>query len=795
MSPFGISSPANSDSHSHKSPAFGYESEAKRRKTRKGTRSCWECKRRKVRCEFSHSEDAICICCRRRGTECISQEVPEDVVLQSDINRGRHVYLGDRRVLIEDIISDVVNSSRTRGPLAPDSPTRHTTRNPCPHDSQPAIGRGSVQRDAPAPRSGPEQDLNGGLGSLERLSQHLFAATPRRHQLERVCDDAHDLPFYLIQYISEPHSDMSVVTIDRIKERLLSTPTRDAHPVLLARHMLTLAIFLQYLHLDCSLDLGVGFKTSQAIMQELADAAMSFVAIHGNLLASVEGIECMVLEGTFHANMGNLRDAWLTFRRAIGAAQLMGLHRYVGHELLNFLNPRQSAVDTHSLWFRIVYMERFLCLMLGLPSASSDNRFASESALAANTPVSRLERLHAVIASRILDRNADQPSDSDYCVTQEIDAELRRASECLPGRWWLAPNLSGTDGLALFHETQRLMDQVYHYNLLNQLHLPYLLRTGCKAEVERRHACSHDYSKLSCVNASREVLNRFIMLRSFNHAVFCCRAIDFFALLAAMTILLAHLDNHGPGLPCRSAADRLLAHQRDVDRATMEQVLDNMERVGRLGNDALSEKSASLLRRLFDIEAEAAQGRRFDTRMDKILSPATEIAGPSQRLGEDDRVLSIPIPYLGLVNITVPKEEPTTGSLLPGECIHMEEDGHVRHHVASTFPAEAAIASSARTGCVPQHGLNPHQPSPVSLPDLACTEGGRSGPVSVSFVTPMSTPLEDAAVNQNSDMRSVSTADFCDTVFQGVDMAFLNNLTRGGPGLDDAGAWSTNWSS
>ncbi|KAF2496440.1 hypothetical protein BU16DRAFT_437020, partial [Lophium mytilinum] len=51
----------------------------KRRKVRKGTRSCWECKRRKMRCIFD--TEAICKGCRRRGSKCISQEFPEDVLL------------------------------------------------------------------------------------------------------------------------------------------------------------------------------------------------------------------------------------------------------------------------------------------------------------------------------------------------------------------------------------------------------------------------------------------------------------------------------------------------------------------------------------------------------------------------------------------------------------------------------------------------------------------------------------------------------------------------------------------
>ncbi|KAM6520438.1 hypothetical protein FSOLCH5_005230 [Fusarium solani] len=50
----------------------------KRRKLRKGTQSCWECKRRKARCTFSAATKDVCEGCKRRGTECISQESTDE---------------------------------------------------------------------------------------------------------------------------------------------------------------------------------------------------------------------------------------------------------------------------------------------------------------------------------------------------------------------------------------------------------------------------------------------------------------------------------------------------------------------------------------------------------------------------------------------------------------------------------------------------------------------------------------------------------------------------------------------
>jgi hypothetical protein len=54
------------------------EPDTKRRKLRKGTTSCWDCKKRKVKCTFDATSDTVCIACRTRGAPCIGQDHPEE---------------------------------------------------------------------------------------------------------------------------------------------------------------------------------------------------------------------------------------------------------------------------------------------------------------------------------------------------------------------------------------------------------------------------------------------------------------------------------------------------------------------------------------------------------------------------------------------------------------------------------------------------------------------------------------------------------------------------------------------
>lgn len=54
------------------------DDEHRKKRVRKGTKSCWECKRRKVKCQLSSENVSICSGCLSRGTTCISQEYPEE---------------------------------------------------------------------------------------------------------------------------------------------------------------------------------------------------------------------------------------------------------------------------------------------------------------------------------------------------------------------------------------------------------------------------------------------------------------------------------------------------------------------------------------------------------------------------------------------------------------------------------------------------------------------------------------------------------------------------------------------
>ncbi|KAI1755547.1 hypothetical protein F4782DRAFT_527597 [Xylaria castorea] len=592
------------------------ETAAKRRKIRKGTHSCWECKRRKVRCVFGAASSTICMGCRRRGSSCISQEFSDEELSEGRVSRPR-----DRIANLEAVVQDLVNSVTTGRSTAPSCD--FTGDNLTWENWE--LSR--VNELTTAPASIPTVSI---LGQFRRTSsEQVYSAfsdfirgvTPQR-DVELIWRAGNRTSVCLFHHFQMSPEDNERVNVEDLKQIILRRPGPGFHPVLIARYMLTLAKFMQYLppqYFETLHELSLPPRT---LMRHLAETANSLSIDNEELLGTIEGLQCVIIEGMFQANIGNIRRAWLAFRRALSIAQLMGIHRTANPSPLNCIDSSSASVNYQIMWFRIVYVDRFLSVILGLPPGSLDYGLANKAALATETPLGQLSRIHCAVAAQILERN--NGNSSDHEATQKIDEQLQKAANGLPGKWWLTPNFAATDEQFVFQETLKAVEQIYHYNLLNQLYLPFMLQFKYDSvDIDTRDR--HDYAKHTCVNSSREVLN-------------------YLGLMAAITLLLAHLGSHLLD-GSRKFAANLMVHQRLGDRAVIECMLEYMEDIGHWNTDILTQKSVDWVRQLLAVEADAANGQPYAIERMSTSGDHT----PSS--GEEHAVL-ISIAYFGVIKIT-----------------------------------------------------------------------------------------------------------------------------------------------
>ena len=301
----------------------------------------------------------------------------------------------------------------------------------------------------------------------------------------------------------------------------------------------------------------------------------------------------------------------------------------------------------------------------------------------------------------------------------------------------------------------------------------------------------YQYSLIACMNASREALSRYIALRSFNCIAWTCRTVDFLALMAAMTVLLAHLDSH------LSETGNLLAHQYHSDRAMIEKVQENMKEVNRLNSDTLSARSADLLGRLMAIELDTTNGDLHSARRVSVQGVGVETTASDS---DDDTVVSVHIPYFGIIKIArqgiskevPPMQGPDETNLPPTQSQKVAGPGTARTEIPNTEPQIRPLGFTGPRGTQIVASNGSSEACYGHLPELSNTSSPYPGSQgqSEAYRIPaygsdggeasLTLPLHNSftgALLKPSDYPPLAAGGE-DWAFQGVDMAFFGNLMR-----------------
>lgn len=483
--------------------------------------------------------------------------------------------------------------------------------------------RSSVERLAPPtlPESFTQPD--------ETISKHLLAAWPSPEDMAIILaipvETSQIIRAVICTRISPKPSTLP------LSAALLQLPPTGSHPVLIARSLLILASFLQGMPSSAAHYLEKLSTSWHSMMSRAVKSAHDLVTCKDELVDSLEGLECIMLEGLYENYAGNLRVSWLAGRRGVAIAQMLGLSRGI--------KPRSlvgSIIEPNDLWFRLVQFDRYLSLMLGLPQSALEDVYARPDTLEGCLPLDRFLRLCTVACGRLLQRDPSEVY--NYGKAKKIDQLLQEASTVMPAQWWVAPTLASEKGhLEMIRETLRFNDHFMYYHLLLQLHFPNILRPTSK----------HD--KATAVTASREILSRFLSFRATRPAQFYCRGVDLIAFLSCTALCLAYI--------CDASEDKtdgksfyFSAHQRLSDRGMLEQALVVMQKLVDQYNDEIATRVATLLKHLLHIQDDMTLGERYKV----AFSPETSVdddLGYRVKLTDQDTVLNICLPHFWVIRV------------------------------------------------------------------------------------------------------------------------------------------------
>lgn len=449
-------------------------------------------------------------------------------------------------------------------------------------------------------------------------------------------------------------------------------PKPQDHPIHFARKLIQLTLSLQGLDVSDRPDICLDQPVHDAARRFMETAAMH-VTSHDSLVSSLDGLETLMLEACYHINSGYLSGAFLSFRRALATAQLINVPRLA----------ERPGTREDSVWFRLMYGDRFMSLILGLPCAIAEDTFAQKYQLVTDCATEQLDRVHFAVLGRIIARNVRMQrfrrnnasaiggpdDDGDGRETQAIDHELKTAARRLSLKWWASVDLNScTLEVEAIETTGRLVAQMHHYFLLAALHLPILMQEVLTGPVSTASPFSvHMHSETTILAASREVLTRFVTLRTI-HRTLSYRAMDDKAYIVALGLVLVHLNGH------RRDFQNMLEHQRPFDLGLVHKMIDTMKNCSCFDENKLGRKDVASLESLLEIEANAADGHSYYTWMDEDRAE-----GQVHVINNMEDGLRLPIHFFGTL------------------CIHREELQRPVPGLDLSWTVEAAAAITPTT--------------------------------------------------------------------------------------------------
>lgn len=307
-------------------------------------------------------------------------------------------------------------------------------------------------------------------------------------------------------------------------------------------------------------------------------------------------------------NWGHLHKTWLTLRKVLAVAELIGLPRAARQALLRDVNNGTKVAfqdPKAAAWIAICTVDRVASILHNFPTATQRYVGTMDETLLIDgvvRPPAFLLRLSnfAIRIQELDELNFNSQSGIDiYAAVLKLDSDWRHLASEVPSQWWTLPARIGTSHLLHF----------WYYCIGMRMHLPLMLRKDPKEQ--------YSYSRHAGLQACYRVAGLWeVLRRDLPSGFFFCRVIDLQAFTAGIVLMLSRervQRTHGTGA-----------------KAEVAEMQHAVERVLAVMEEKSKDQVAS------DIAKEAASGMRT---LAALLA------------GDGDGVIQLTVPLLGTVHL------------------------------------------------------------------------------------------------------------------------------------------------
>ncbi|KAI0380625.1 hypothetical protein F5Y04DRAFT_289336 [Hypomontagnella monticulosa] len=527
-----------------------------RKRLRRSTRSCYQCRKRKVKCQLTDENVETCAECKKSGTQCTLQAPDTGLSSESSPDLVEKQERGLRLERIELLLKKLVDAQEQSRP-ADTSSSESEIALPASfwddvllHSTTSGILPPIEGHDLAAP---PAPDIF----TLD-AKQSLVALLPS-------AQDAVTIATNSTAWRWGTDNPPGSVLNSSDTSRLIEIPTISKGSAMhVAKTLLLFAVYMQ--QLPASFDVNfLESKNVERAIELIVERVKSFILPQEDEACSLDGLECLTLLSLIHINDGALRKAWMAFRRVLDIARLKGLQH--SYSVVGRNSSSEDAALHRRLWLSTVCGDCYCSLLLGLDPALGTTPFGLESE-AWNDPFAddeaNVQRRICLIAARVAQRNV-AGCYQDHQTLREIDESLARLEGSTPPSWWRVPAFREARPIDSAKEPNRVICQLWFSQVQIYAHIPIAFGKSTNDSLK---------SLETCMEASRITLHRYLSLQHARDHLSRCRTVDQSGFIGAVVLILAkvQLQQHNVGQT---------SWRYDSDRALLEQVVESFEAIGK----------------------------------------------------------------------------------------------------------------------------------------------------------------------------------------------------------------------
>ncbi|KAH8805157.1 putative Zn(II)2Cys6 transcription factor [Xylogone sp. PMI_703] len=518
---------------------------------RKGTKSCTECRRRKLRCIRTSESAQKCRRCEERGSECVAQTYSSQPRRRPGQSSRHRISQLESKVstlfqAVHGLESKLGYESTQAPDLVPASPGSNLETDESDDNSSvsdtlatdpPSHLRALFQNDWLSMDTR-RQDIylqdrmaKASTHLLDVARQALQKLIPPRQLVSDIATSAARWLVLLHTLLPQP---LAAQTYEDIVDSYEAMHSPDIDAIILASWLLTIALTDQQFFSQDRRSPSSGLNRHQSIQhfpRTVSDVVESTILPHDRLICTMKGLGMGMHFCRLQVSQGNFQKAWIHLRHFIAIATVMGLPR--AYQTVQFnrahgIDSDETQLQRAQLWESLCYADGLSATMNNLPPCINQFQRPRHQELVIDgvvQPRAYLCRLTDIMTKTQYrdDMNATRgPTPEVYATTLALDRQLRVLISQTPKSWW-----AGNDKAI---DADRVV-QFLHYCMLLRIHMSFAMRQDVNGE--------YTYSLLACKDACESVTQEYQILRQeLPPGIFLAKTLDLQAFIATVILLL-----------------------------------------------------------------------------------------------------------------------------------------------------------------------------------------------------------------------------------------------------------------